>query len=146
MVGGKVLLYKRLKHPQFGYTGLISGKMKYGEHILDTAKREFKEETSLRASFSIVGDLHQIRKNDKEIVIEDGIFYVCYTNKVSGALRKKSDEGEYFWVNPDEIPHLRKIFKPSVEVIVDELMQRLDGAKSWDNKFIYEFEPEPEDY
>lgn len=41
---------------------------------------------------------------------------------------------------------LDKLFKPSVEIILKELQKRLTGDINWDNKFIYELEPEPEEY
>lgn len=146
VVDGRVLLYKRLKHPQYGYTGLISGKMKYGENILSTARRELKEETGLDADLKIIGNLRQIRKDANGNVIEDGIFYICYTDAVVGSLVEKSLEGEYFWVELDKVSSLEKIFKPSLEIVVKEVTLRLNAKTSWESKFIYELMPEPEDY
>lgn len=145
-VDGKILLYKRLKQPQYGYTGFISGKMTYGENVLVAAKREFNEETNLQAEFTIIGNMRQIRKDAAGKVIEDGIFYVCYTDKVKGDLVEKGKEGEYFWVDLDRVSSLEKVFKPSFEIGIDEVKKRLSGEISWDCKFIYELEPEPEDY
>lgn len=146
VIRNQILLYKRLKQPQYGYTGLISGKIKYGENILQTAQREFTEETELKADFQIIGNLRQIRKNADKQVIEDGIFYICYTNKVSGKLMEKSIEGEYFWHDIDKVTSLEKIFKPSLEICVKEIQKRISGEISFENKFIYELEPEPEEY
>lgn len=146
VIDGKVLLHRRLKHPQYGYAGLVSGKIAYGENILKTAEREFTEETNLKAKFKIIGNLRQIRKNVKGNVIEDGIFYVCFTDEIEGKLNEKHKEGEYFWVKVDKAAQIKKIFKPSLEVILDEAQKRLAGKISWDTKFIYEFEPEPEEY
>jgi len=146
VIGNKVLLHKRLKHPQYGYVGLVAGKIKYGENVLDTVKREFLEETDLTAEFKVIGNLRQIRKNEKGKVIEDGIFYVCFTDKVNGRLRQKNKEGEYFWVELNEVSKIDKIFKPSLEIILDEVKKRISGEIPWESKFIYELEPEPEDY
>lgn len=145
VVDGKILLTRRLKHPQYGYVGLIAEKRKYGEKILDNALRALIEETGLRTdSMRIIGNLHQIRRNKEGDVIEDGIFYVCYTNRVEGKLIERSQEGEYFWVNLKDVKTLDKLFKPSVEVIVDEIVKRLEGG--FDDMFIYEFLPDPEEY
>ena len=146
VIDNKILLYKRLKQPQYGYTGFISGKIKYGDTILDTAKREFKEETDLEADFKIIGSMRQIRKNSEGEVIEDGIFYICYTDKIFGNLTESSKEGEYFWTNVYEVSAFEKIFKPSLEIGVKEIEKRLNGTTSWDNQFIYEIQPETEDY
>jgi 8-oxo-dGTP pyrophosphatase MutT (NUDIX family) len=43
----QLLVQKRLKEPYFGYKGFISGKIRYGEKIFETAKRELKEEAGL---------------------------------------------------------------------------------------------------
>lgn len=146
VVDGKILLYKRLKHPQYGYTGLISGKITYGEKILETAAREFTEETGLTADFKVIGSMRQIRKNAEGKVIEDGIFYVCFTDKVSGELIEKNLEGEYFWVDLNEVGNLEKIFKPSLEILIDEIIARVAGKAAWENYFLYEIEPPVEDY
>jgi len=146
VVNGKVLLYKRLKHPQFGYTGLPSGKIKYGEEILATARRELLEETGFRADFTIIGNLRQIRKNSQGEMVEDGVFYVCYSDKVEGSLTPDSKEGEFFWENLDKAVKLDKIFKPSLEIILAEVKKRIGREVPWENKFIFELLPDPEVY
>jgi len=146
VVNGKVLLYRRLKHPQYGYVGLVSGKMRYGERVLGAANRELLEETGLRGKFRIVGNLRQIRKNESGEVIEDGIFYVCFTDLIEGELCEKGKEGEYFWVALGQVPQIEKIFKPSLEIIMIEVEKRIAGEIPWEAQFIYELEPEPEDY
>ena len=140
--GNQILLTKRLKHPQFGYIGLVAEKKKYGEKIIDTAKRALKEETGLKGGeYEIIGNLHQIRKDINSKIIEDGVFYVCLVKDFAGELIEKSLEGEYFWVDLDQVKDLEKIFKPSLEVIVAEITKRLAANKSQE-KFMYEFLPE----
>lgn len=146
VVGKKILLSRRLKHPQYGYVGLPSGKIRYGEEMLETAKREMEEETGLKVSFKIIGNLRQIRTNDQGSVVEDGVFYVCFSDKFTGKLKQSSIEGENFWVKIEEVAKLEKLFKPSVEIIADEISKRLKNRNSWESKFIYEFKPEPEEY
>lgn len=146
VVDGKVLLYKRLKHPQYGYTGLPSGKIKYGEEILSTAKRELAEETGLIANFKIIGNLRQIRKNKAGEMIEDGVFYICYSERIEGDLTPIAKEGEFFWEELEKALKLDKIFKPSLEIVLKEVKNRLSKKIRWDNKFIYELIPDPEEY
>ena len=146
VVNGKILMHRRLKAPQYGYVGLPSGKMKFGENILQAANREFLEEAKLEANFRIIGNLRQIRRSEVGEVIEDGIFYVCFTDKVRGELQRKFNEGENFWVELDEVGDIDRLFKPSVEIIVKQIQDRLAGKKSWTEKFILELEPEPEEY
>lgn len=146
IVNGKVLLYKRLKHPQYGYVGYISEKMKFGENMVNAAIRGIKEETTLDANFSLVGNLRQIRKNSNGKVIEDGIFYIMYTDKVTGKLREKCEEGEYFWIDIDKISSIKKLFKPSVEIVSKEIQNRIKNNTLCKEYFIYELEPKPEKY
>jgi ADP-ribose pyrophosphatase YjhB (NUDIX family) len=146
VVNGKVLLYKRLKHPQYGYTGFISEKMKFGENMLNAAKRGLLEETSLRADLRLIGNLRQIRKNNKGDVIEDGVFFIFYTDKVEGTLKEKDKEGEYFWAKLNDVASIKKLFKPSVEIVLKEITFRLKEKIGWDSMFIHELEPNPEAY
>lgn len=146
VIDRQVLLHRRLKHPQYGYIGLTSGKIRYGENLLDTAEREFFEETGLKADFKIIGNLRQIRKNDQGEVIEDGVFYICYTDQVEGQLKVRGREGEYFWHDLNRVGELKKIFKPSLEIICREVEKLLKGKKDWNHHFVYELQPPVEDY
>jgi len=141
-----ILLHRRLKHPQFGYVGFPSGKIAYGERILDTAHREFQEETHLDADFQIIGNLRQIRRNVGGQVIEDGVFYVCFADKFTGNLQETFQEGENFWCIIDKVSKIEKIFKPSVEIIINECKKRLERTKESGYIFTYELEPAPEAY
>src|SRR5688500_12536140 len=47
---GQWLNQQRLKQPYFGFWGRPTGKIRYGETILDTAGRELMEETGLTAT------------------------------------------------------------------------------------------------
>ena len=139
VVKGKVLLYRRKKHPQFGYAGFISEKVRYGEGTLEAAKRGLMEETGLSADFRLIGNLRQVRKNEKGEVVEDGVFYVCFTDKVNGEL-KPSREGDYFWVELGKVSEVEKLFRPSVEMVIEETKKGLKQV------FIYDISPEVEEY
>lgn len=93
--------------------------MQYGENILEATKRELMEETGTKAEFKIIGNLRQIRKNH---------------------------EGEYFWSELEDVSKIEKLFKPSVELIVDEVSKRTAGEFDWSSQFIHELMPEPEEY
>ena len=89
-----------------------------------------RKESGLEADFEIIGNLRQIRKDDEGNIREDGVFYVCFTDKVSGELITKSLEGEYFWVDINKVSEIENLFKPSVEIIVNEV-------KKWAKRKIY---------
>jgi ADP-ribose pyrophosphatase YjhB (NUDIX family) len=136
----KVLLYQRKKHPQYNYVGFPSGKIRYGENLLGTATRELNEETGLKAKFKLVGNIRQIRKNSMRQIIEDGVFYICHSDKFSGKLVPKGKEGIFFWKDRSEVGKIKKLFKPSVELVLKALKNK--KCKT----FVYELEPDEEDY
>ena len=54
------LFQERLKHPYFGFWGFATGKIRWGETIVQTAERELMEETGLTADHRIAG-VRQLR-------------------------------------------------------------------------------------
>ncbi|HEY1074642.1 MAG TPA: NUDIX domain-containing protein, partial [Patescibacteria group bacterium] len=44
----KYLLQQRLKQPYYGYWGCMTGKIKWGESVYETAKRELEEEMGVQ--------------------------------------------------------------------------------------------------
>jgi len=89
MKGKKYLLVQeRTKEPYFGYSGFITGKIRYGEKVLETAKRELKEESGLECSEMhikrIVHD-HVVLEDTGELV-EDKMFYVIHIVNPTGEL------------------------------------------------------------
>jgi len=73
----KYLSQQRLKNRFYGYRGFVTGKIRWGEQLLETAARELKEETGLKAKLEFVGMEHKIdyAKEDKQI-LEDKFFYI----------------------------------------------------------------------
>ena len=52
---GKFLAQQRLKQPFYGFWGRPTGKVGWGETILETAARELMEETGLTADLRVAG-------------------------------------------------------------------------------------------
>lgn len=71
----EILVQQRLKQPFYGFWGLPSGKIRWGETILECTARELKEETNLEAKLKLVGIEHKL-DYDKESgkLLEDKIF------------------------------------------------------------------------
>ena len=92
------LLQKRLKHPYFSFWGAPTGKVRWGETLLDTATRELKEETGLTGTFEYRGIYHErVRHQETGEIIEDKLFQLMFCDRFSGKLQVKFDGGYNAW-------------------------------------------------
>ena len=106
------LFQERLKQPYFGYWGLPSGKIRWGETILETASRELKEETGLEADPEICGVYHElVFKTETGEQLEDKIFFIVRCTKVRGPLLERFEGGRNAWMTEEEAKKQQKIFK-----------------------------------
>lgn len=97
----EVLIYTRLKNPFYGHKGFPTGKVQYGERIIDTAVREFTEETNLVGKPYLVGIRHYRVYFPKDILVEDKVMYVHRIDEPRGEL-KSNQEGEFEWIKVSE--------------------------------------------
>jgi len=97
------LIYTRLKSPFYGCQGFMSGKVDYGERVIEAAKRELKEECNLEGESKIIALKHYrvFDANNRELV-EDKFMFLITVNDPSGDL-KQSEEGQYEWVKESEL-------------------------------------------
>jgi len=124
------LIYTRLKQPFYGCQGFMSGKVRYGEKVVDAARRELKEETGLGGEPQIVSVKHFLvyDKTTNELV-EDKIMVLCVVKNPKGDL-KPHNEGLYQWVGePDLRKHITNPFEP-----IDEFLKYLYEAKKFKGK------------
>ena len=92
------LLQKRLKHPYFSFWGAPTGKVRWGETLLDAATRELKEETGLTGAFEYRSIYHErVRHQETGEIIEDKLFQLMFCNRFSGKLQVEFDGGHNAW-------------------------------------------------
>lgn len=92
------LLQERRKHPYYGYWGAPTGKVRWGESILETATRELFEETGLQAAFEHRGINHErVRHMETDEIVEDKIFHLMFTDTAKGTLKIDFDGGHNAW-------------------------------------------------
>ena len=73
---GEYLLHERYRHPMYGYTGFLSGPVRWGETFEQTAHDEFKKQTGLDNPFTVVGMLRVRDFNEENQLYEDKLFII----------------------------------------------------------------------
>jgi 8-oxo-dGTP pyrophosphatase MutT (NUDIX family) len=111
--GGKVeyIFQQRRKNPYYGFWGLPTGKVRWGEQIAEAAARECQEETGLTAEFEVTGVYHElVRLDDSDEFTEDKIFFICRSVKVTGELVSDFEGGHNEWATANEVVNDRKTY------------------------------------
>ena len=142
--GYEWLFHKRLKQPYYGYVGFPSGKIHKLENPLQTAKREFKEETNLTMlHWELIKIEYNIAYFPNGNPKWDLYFYVFNIYATLGNLAEKSIEGEYFWATAEEFKHMQYfdgMFEDTTEASwlnmpkQYEKYKKLLKAGTWKNK------------
>jgi ADP-ribose pyrophosphatase YjhB (NUDIX family)/predicted transcriptional regulator len=121
------LFQERLKNPYFGFWGLPSGKMRWGEAVVDTALRESLEETGLSADFKVTGVYHErVAQAETDEMLEDKVFFVVRGTNPKGTLTAKFEGGHNEWLTREEARLKEKKFD-SFEIELD----MLDSSDDW---------------
>ena len=98
------LLNKRLRQPYFGKIGRITGKVRFGETLKQTAIRELYEETGLKAGKIFLEKVyHKLRHREDGNYIQDAIFYCFFVTEFTGKLIEKTPYQENFWMSAKDV-------------------------------------------
>jgi ADP-ribose pyrophosphatase YjhB (NUDIX family)/predicted transcriptional regulator len=109
---GKQLVQQRLKQPYYGYWGRPTGKIRWGETILEAAERELKEETGLEADLEYESIFHKMDFNEKTgELLEDKIFFVICGTNPRGELINEFEGGRNEWMTQEEYASQEKTFE-----------------------------------
>ena len=109
----EILAQQRLKQPFYGFWGLPSGKIRWGETIIECAGRELKEETNLSAKLKLVGIEHKLDYSQETgQLLEDKIFNIVHCYDVKGDMFEEFEGGRNIWIRPGDIKlKLKKYFE-----------------------------------
>jgi 8-oxo-dGTP pyrophosphatase MutT (NUDIX family) len=110
-VGGErqFLLQERLKNPYYGYWGFPSGKVRWGESIVETAARELREETGLTAHIELKGQYHEhTYLQETGELLEDKLFHVVLCTQAQGQLVEQFEGGRNVWLDLATATKLQK--------------------------------------
>jgi 8-oxo-dGTP pyrophosphatase MutT (NUDIX family) len=112
------LIQQRTKEPYFGYKGFIAGKVKFGETLQETAKRELKEEAGIGGKFRFCYEIHEMTY-DKATgeQLEDKFFHIVECYDLEGKINKKTPEGLNKFVTVEEFMKMKPIFHNEVDLL-----------------------------
>ena len=106
---GEVLVQERLKHPYYGFWGYPSGKIRWGETIMQTGERELMEETGLTAELIYRGVYHEhVISSENGELLEDKIFHVIGGHNPVGTVKQGFEGGRNAWKSVSEFQAIEK--------------------------------------
>jgi ADP-ribose pyrophosphatase YjhB (NUDIX family) len=113
---GQMLQQERLKHPYYGYWGFATGKVRWGETLLDAGARELLEETGLTADLRVVGFYHKMDYEEGSgELLEDKYFCIIHGTNPQGELIEDAEGHHNEWMTNAEFATKSKQFGNVVE-------------------------------
>lgn len=108
---GDMLQQQRLKHPYYGYWGNATGKVRWGETLVEAGARELMEETGLSADLRVVGFYHKLDYDkDSGELLEDKYFCIIHGTNPRGQLIVDAEGHHNEWMAYDEFAAKDKQF------------------------------------
>lgn len=133
---GKILAQQRLKQPFFGYWGRPTGKVGWGETILETAARELMEEAGITADLKVAGFYHKMDyTEDDGQLLEDKIFCLVYGTNPQGELIADMEGHHNEWLSDEELLGKDKVFESINEIT---RLARQSGVGFIEQKYFYD--------
>ncbi len=109
--GLEYLIQQRLKHPYFEFWGCPTGKIRWGETIMECAARELEEETGLTADHAYGGIYHEhVFQKESGEMLEDKIFHVIHCTNTKGKMTEYFEGGRNEWMTREKALAEEKVF------------------------------------
>ncbi len=133
---GKILAQQRLKQPYFGYWGRPTGKVGWGETLLETAARELMEEAGITADLRVSGFYHKMDyTEDDGRLLEDKIFCLIHGTNPQGELITDMEGHHNEWLSDDELLAKEKVFASIPDITA---LARQSGVGFMEQKYFYD--------
>jgi ADP-ribose pyrophosphatase YjhB (NUDIX family) len=112
------LFQKRQRNPYYGFWGILTGPIQWGEQIEETAKREFEKQTGLSAMYKIQSFYRKTDyEKDTRGLLEDKLFVVIEATDIRGEITNKWAGGFNAWMSISELENQPKYFASSHDLI-----------------------------
>ncbi len=103
---GRFIVQTRKKHPYYGYSGFPTGKIRWGETMVEAGARELLEETGLSADLRVVGVYHKLDYDTNGGLLEDKYMCLIHGTNPHGELIAEIESHVNAWMTPDEYKSL----------------------------------------
>lgn len=132
---GEFLAQQRLKQPYYGFWGRPTGKIRWGEIMVEAATRELDEETGLTADLTVAGFYHKMDYDkDSGELLEDKIFVLIYGTNPQGELIVDGEGHHNEWMSDTDMNAKDKVFQSVPEIT---RMAQLNAANFMEHKYEY---------
>ncbi|QQR93394.1 NUDIX domain-containing protein [bacterium] len=113
----KFAIQRRMKEPYIGFLGFITGKIKFGETLIEAANRELEEECQIKANFKYQYTFHELtyQKSDN-LLLEDKYFYCMVGAFVSGDL-SNTEGAENVWMSIEDFRKAEPKYHNEIEIL-----------------------------
>lgn len=132
---GEFIVQQRQKHPFYGYYGFPTGKIRWGETMIEAAARELLEETGLTAQLRVVGIYHKLDYDTDGELLEDKYMCLIHGTDPKGELIAETESHKNTWMTPKEYKMLDKQMG-DIDVTLAQL--RANGAFVRESNFIFD--------
>lgn len=112
------LVQQRTKEPYFGYKGFITGKVKFGETLEQTAQRELGEEAGIGGKFRFCYEIHEMVYSQLTgEQLEDKFFHIIECYDLTGKVNKKTPEGLNRFVTAQNFVKMKPIYHNEIDLL-----------------------------
>lgn len=127
------LFQQRKKNPYYDFWGRVGGKVRWGESVIEAARRELEEETGLDADleYKLLYHKRDFDKNSGKL-LEDKIFLCVYGKNSRGNLKETFEGGINKWMTVEEFHQQPKWFTS-----VDEFMELFEAGETFAERQYY---------